>query len=179
MAKQDKPIVQVAGTDRETVISIILGAIVVIVIGALAFRYFRNNDGNTPVVPDNNSELENIVEVQELPEQVTTQETEDGLVPTNLPAKYTVKEGDSTWKIAEAFYGSGFNYVDIEKENKLQHEQDLSAGMTLTIPKVTVRTAQDAALPNEFEVSEGEMPVNQASGPTKGDDRAAQAEINE
>jgi len=179
MAKKDKPIVQVAGTDRETIISIILGAIVVIVIGALAFRYFRNNDDQLAVTPVDESQLENIVEVKDLPQQITTQETENGVVPTNLPAKYTVKEGDSTWKIAQAFYGSGFNYVDIEKANSLQPEQDLSPGMTLTIPKVAVRSAQDAALPSTVEVKEGEMPKNQVGGPIKGDDSAAQAVIGE
>ncbi len=137
-------------TDSESVISMVLGAMVVVVIGALAFSYIRNwrqqQNANTNETAE--EESENVIEVTELPTEVMTETDETGReVPTNLPARYTVKEGDSTWAIAEAFYGSGYNYTDIEQANELSPDQELTAGMQLTVPKVSVRTAQDAGVP--------------------------------
>jgi LysM repeat protein len=181
MANVSKPVINLSGTDRETVVSIILGAIVVIVIGALAFRYFRNDNVSQPIseditLPDN----EQVVQVEELPSEVVTEETENGQqIPTNLPAKYTVKPGDSSWKIAQAFYGSGFNYVDIEQANNLSPEQELTAGMELTIPRVPVRTANTAAVRGDVSVEEGEMPTDQTGGPSKGNNSEAEAVIGE
>jgi len=181
MADTKQTMINLVGTDRETIISIILGAIVVIVIGALAFRYFRGNNAAVEATPTPGIENQQVVEVEELPQgEVMTEETTEGQIPTNLPAKYTVKEGDSTWKIAEAFYGSGFNYVDIETANGLTPEQGLTAGMSLTIPRVPVRTADSAAAPQgDIQTEEGTMPTEQTTGPTKGDDSAAQAVMNQ
>jgi len=170
--------VQPVGTDRESLISIVLGAIVVIIIGALAFRYFTTR--NTPeVAPEENgaTDTQNVVEVQELPSEVQLEETEDGQqVPANLPAAYTVQSGDSTWKIAEAFYGSGFNYVDIERENSLTTDQGLTVGQKLTIPRVPVRGADQAGVDmDNLQVEEGTMPATQEAVPAKGDNSAAES----
>lgn len=164
------------GTDRETIISIVLGAIVVIVIGALAFRYFRDNPADTTGNDADQQEVEQVVEVKELPNstEIELEDTDEGQVPANLPAKYTVKEGDSTWMIAEAFYGSGFNYVDIEQENSLNPDQNLEPGMELVIPKVPVRSAEEAGTPRDVVTQEGDIPEEQIAGPQKGDDTAAQ-----
>ena len=120
--------------------------------------------------------------VEELPQadQVETEKNDQGEeVPKNLPAKYTVKSGDSTWKIAEAFYGSGFNYIDIEAENGLKPNQNLNAGMELTIPKVAVRTSQSSgARPTTIKESAGKADPK-AVGPSKGDDTAAQKMMQE
>lgn len=164
------------GTDRETIISIVLGAIVVIVIGALAFRYFRDNPADTTGNDANGQQMEQVVEVKELPSnsEIEYEDTDEGQVPSSLPVKYTVQPGDSTWKIAEAFYGSGFNYVDIEQENSLAADQELDSGMELIIPKVPVRSADQAGTPRDVTAQEGEMPEDQVAGPSKGDDSAAQ-----
>jgi nucleoid-associated protein YgaU len=53
-----------------------------------------------------------------------------------LPVVYQVAECDSTWKIAEQFYGDGTRYVEIEQANNLVHDQWLEVGMELTIPDV-------------------------------------------
>ncbi|MFZ5376836.1 MAG: LysM peptidoglycan-binding domain-containing protein [Patescibacteria group bacterium] len=50
--------------------------------------------------------------------------------------KYQVKAGDSTWKIAERFYGRGDYYPLIEKANNLKHNQWLEIGQSLTIPQL-------------------------------------------
>jgi len=147
--QNSKPKVTVP-TDSESVISMILGGMVVVVIGALLFSYVRNWRQTQTAAEENTTEnqAENVVEVTELPTEVMTETDESGReVPTNLPARYTVQEGDSTWKVAEAFYGSGYNYTDIELANELRPEQELTAGMQLTIPKVSVRTSQEAGVP--------------------------------
>jgi putative chitinase len=52
-----------------------------------------------------------------------------------LPTKYVVKAGDSLWTIAEKYYKSGYNWVDIQKANTLADANVIDIGQTLTIPK--------------------------------------------
>jgi LysM repeat protein len=178
--KNTKPVVTVRNTapDSETVMSMILGAMVVVVLGALVFSYIRDwrsrqqasttaeaTPSPTPLI------------VEELPSEVVTETTDDGQeVPVNLPAQYIVKEGDSTWKIAEAFFGSGFNYVDIEDANGLQSNQDLTVGQELTIPKMAVRTKDNAGQPRA-KITESKSNATPQPGPSKGDNSAAEAEM--
>lgn len=53
-----------------------------------------------------------------------------------LPATYIVQPGDSSWRIAEAFYGDGQLYPEIERANNLLVDQDLEMGQELTIPEL-------------------------------------------
>lgn len=177
----EKPVVRVQ-TDSESIISMVLGAMVVLVIGALLFSYVR--DWRSKNKAETASETEQTaspmpVVVQELPKEgeLTFEKNEQGQnIPSNLPAKYTVKRGDSTWKIAQAFYGSGFNYVDIEHANTLKADQDLVKGQELVIPKVIVRTAETAGANNQVAGQPTAAPKG-TTGPAKGDDSAAQKEM--
>lgn len=54
---------------------------------------------------------------------------------------YTVKSGDDLWHIAEKYYKSGYNWVDIAKANKLADPGTIHVGNVLTIPKVTPEIA--------------------------------------
>ncbi len=54
---------------------------------------------------------------------------------------YEVKEGDFLWKIAEDYYGSGFNAYDIAIYNKLQEPYSLVTGNKLILPHVTPKEA--------------------------------------
>lgn len=178
----DKPIVRVQ-TDSESVISMVLGAMVVLVIGALLFSYIRDwrakNNSQATTETEQTATPEPVV-VQELPKdgEVTFETNDQGQsVPSNLPAKYTVKTGDSTWKIAQAFYGSGFNYVDIEKANSLAADAELNEGQELVIPKAAVRTAETAGAPSEVAAQPTSAP--QGHGPAKGDDSAAEKAVQE
>lgn len=171
MAK--KPIVSVTN-DSESIISMVLGAMVVIVIGALLFSYIRDwkksKTAESTSAEESNSTP---IAVQELPQSVSLEKNDAGEeVPTGLPAKYTVKAGDSTWMIAEAFYGSGFNYVDIEKANGLERDAELTVGQILTVPQVPVRTSAQAAAATEYTEKSTTAPAA-VGGPSKGDDSAA------
>lgn len=64
------------------------------------------------------------------------QQKADGKAVT-LPQTYVVQPGDSTWRIAEAFYDDPMKYPEIEKANQLPADQGLEVGQELTIPKLS------------------------------------------
>jgi len=109
---------------NEQTISMILGVLVVLVVGALAINYFRN--------------VQPAKESQPTSEETTTQEStsQRPIKLKELPTSYTVKDGDNLWKIAEAIYSSGFNWVDIARENHLKNPHFVYVGQELKIPKV-------------------------------------------
>lgn len=120
----------------ESTISMLLGVAVVVVIGVLLFNYFKSFSK-----PEN--EADKIVEGA-TNEQVA--ETING----SLPTKYTVKAGDNLWEISENFYRSGYNWVDIARENNMKNPNKITVGQELTIPdvepmKITVATARQAS----------------------------------
>ncbi len=109
---------------NESTISMILGALVIVVIGALVFNYFKGV-------------REEKIEVTE---EGGIEYVEEGgkLVPVGLPRTHQVRLGEHLWKIAEEYYGSGYNWVDIAKENRLSNANLLVVGQELVIPKAEV-----------------------------------------
>ena len=112
---------------NESTISMILGALVIIVVGALIFNYFRgvSRPPEEGVIPE---EIEKLRLIEE----------EGKLVPEGLPTEYRVKAGDDLWKIAEAHYGSGYNWVDIARENQLVNPDVIYVDQELIIPRSAV-----------------------------------------
>lgn len=112
---------------NENNISMLLGAAVIVVIGFLVVNYFRSlEQGTTSTVG------------------TTTEENQ-----IKLPTKYTVKSGDTLWSIAEKFYQSGYNWVDIQKANKLSDASVISAGQELDIPDVSPKLLGSTNKKNE------------------------------
>lgn len=109
--------------ESESSASIVFGAIVVVVVGILLFNYSRSN--RLALLSEKGA-------TTEVPGQQGSSVT--------LPATYTVTEGDHLWRIAEKFYGSGYNWVDIAEANQLTDADGLRIGMTLTIPVATAKT---------------------------------------
>lgn len=97
-------------------LSLILGALIVLVIGILVFNYFNRNQSNLG------------------PSQQT--EKEEDVSPQNLPGKYTVKDGDTLFLIAQNYYNDGYKYTEIAKANNLENVDLLETGQVLEIPKV-------------------------------------------
>jgi nucleoid-associated protein YgaU len=136
---------------NESTISVILGVVVVLVIGALIFNYFRSV-GKKEV--GENQPTQTIGEVKLI-------EEEGGLMPEGLPMTYKVQVGDNLWKIAEKYYSSGYNWVDIAKENNLVNANRLLVDQELVLPKVAVRKPVEKVVGqpitgNEYTVVKGD-----------------------
>jgi len=110
---------------NETLISAILGVVVIIVIGIVAVNFFsKRREGET--IPS--------LDVEE---------------KTALPSTHVVTSGEDLWTISEKYYGTGYNWPDIAKANNLTNPNEISEGNALTIPDVTPRLAQGEDLPTQ------------------------------
>ncbi len=106
---------------NQSKLSLVLGGLIVIVLVVLVFNYFNKPK---PEVG---------------PSQQTTESTD--VSPENLPGKYTVKDGDTLFTIAEKYYSDGYKYSEIAKENSLADENNIEVGQELQIPRIEGETA--------------------------------------
>jgi len=136
---------------NENTISTAMGGVVVLVIAGLIFNYFRTTNLKTwqgLLNSDNGSST------------TSEEKTEDSALAT-----YKVVKGDDLWHIAEKYYKSGYNYVDIIKENKLKSTGLIEPGMELVIPavepkKITVATKNVVSVPAETgDIEPGEYTI--------------------
>ena len=134
----------------ESYISITLGFLVVLVAGILTYNYFSKNQ---------------ITQSQEeKAEQEEKTKQEELAKPKDLPAKYTVKTSDRLWKIAEEYYGSGYNWVSIVQENSIlaSNPDYLEEGWELNIPQAEIIrpagdiSAAETVQPKEYTVQKGD-----------------------
>ena len=107
---------------NQSKVSLVLGALIILVIGVLVFNYFNRN--KTSLGPAQQ-----------------TQKEED-LSPDKLPGKYTVKEGDTLFIIAQKYYADGEKFLEIAKANNLIDADQIEAGQTLELPRLKVQQAQ-------------------------------------
>ncbi len=117
---------------NEQNISMLLGAVVVILVGSLLYNYFKSV--NKPKQGETSSTA--------APEQVQ--------VPSGdkLPAEYQVQKGDTLWSISVKAYGSGYNWVDVYSTNKSvigQNPNRLLADTKINLPKVEPRLLTKAS----------------------------------
>lgn len=75
---------------------------------------------------------------------------------------YTTKAGDDLWSIAERFYKSGYNWVDIAKANNIADANIIYSGMKLKIPGVEKKLATVTATPTPTAMSKLNRPSQQA-----------------
>lgn len=92
---------------NESTISMVLGAIVILVVGISTVNYFKDKKA----------------------------EVTDTGVSTSTTKEHVVVSGESLWSIAEDYYGSGYNWVGLAKANNLTN-YELEIGQTLTLPEV-------------------------------------------
>lgn len=112
---------------NESTISMLLGTIVIVAVGVLLVNYFREKGITIP--------------------GQRTEETE------TLEKTHTVAQGETLWAIAEKYYGSGYNWVDIAKENNLANADVIEVGQSLTIPDVEPLTPTRAVVEREDVIS--------------------------
>jgi nucleoid-associated protein YgaU len=127
---------------NEETISMVLGSIVLVVVGVLVYNYFTSLNKGKVVETGNNTET-----VVPTPGQVEIVEEDGKQFAKGLPTTYEVKKGDNLWKISENFYTSGYNFVDIVKENNLKNANSIEVGQKLVIPKVEVKKATITVAP--------------------------------
>jgi len=112
----------------EKPISTVLGVAVVVVAGILIFNFFKSQEGSLKEeLVTSESEIAERDQVEKMGE---------------LPVIHTVNAGEHLWFIAEKYYGSGYNWVDIAKENELSRPDYITVGEKLVIPAVSVRQPQ-------------------------------------
>jgi nucleoid-associated protein YgaU len=112
---------------NESKISMMLGGLVIIITAFLVVNYFKGqgNKGLLPFLSTGNK-----IEVSE----------------TTLPKSHKVEKGESLWKIAEKYYGSGYNWIDIAKENKIANSNRVVVGQELVLPSVEPKQLTQATV---------------------------------
>ncbi len=118
---------------NEDRISTLLGIVVVFLLGMMMFNYFKSANLSTwkgSLLGDGTSTTVEEVKKESPDQQITT---------------YKVVKGDDLWHIAEKHYKSGYNYVDIIKENNLPKSGLIEPGMELKLPKVEPKKLTVAA----------------------------------
>lgn len=132
---------------NQSTLSLVLGALIILVVGILIFNYF--NKPKETVGPAQNT-------------------TEEGDVsPDKLPGKYTIKEGDTLFTIAEKYYQDGSKYSELVKTNNLANENMIEVGQVIDIPKLeatesispTVTEATGEASPTPIESVPTDVPT--------------------
>lgn len=101
---------------NQSKLSMILGALIILVVGILIFNYFSKSR----------------------PDLGPAQQTEEmaDVSPQALPGQYTVKEGDTLFLIAEKYYLNGEKYPEIAQANNLTNVDQIEVGQVLQIPKL-------------------------------------------
>ena len=126
--------------------STIISAIIAVVVIAGLFVIFNALPAGQPAKP-----AEEKKEEEQKSQEQNQQKEKDKAKETKatLPAKYTVVRGDNLWKISMQFYGTGYNWVIVAKENKLANPNIIHAGNTFTIPKAEVKATTHTVVRGE------------------------------
>lgn len=93
---------------NEETISMVLGAVVIVIVGVLIVNYFKDKSSG----------------------KITGTSTQTSV------KEHVVVKGETLWSIAEDSFGSGYNWVDIKSANGLKTEV-IEIGQKLSIPEVS------------------------------------------
>ena len=56
-----------------------------------------------------------------------------------LPSSHVITTGETLWSIAEKYYSSGYNWVDIQTANPTLETKRLPVGAVVVVPKVVAK----------------------------------------
>ncbi len=135
---------------NESMLSMLFGVVTVILIGVLVVRMYR---ANKPAITSQAEQTQQPVASEKVGEVPVVTKEDGKQYPAELPATVTVAKGDHLWGIAEKNYGSGYNWVDIAKENGLKNPGQIEVGQELKLPKVAVKVLATSKV-----VAKAEMP---------------------
>jgi nucleoid-associated protein YgaU len=113
-----KKVLQRSLKSPDAVLSMIIGFAVVLAIGFAVI---------------NSIKTANVKKQEELKKQ------EEAKKQTVLPTVHTTVKGENLWVISEKYYKTGYNWVDISTENKLENPDYIIVDQKLTIPDVKPR----------------------------------------
>jgi nucleoid-associated protein YgaU len=116
----------------ESTLSLILGVLVVVVLGAVAYKVFKGQTASVPQLTPQPASKEEQTEAK--PGELTAP-----AAAVSLPTQHQVKAGETLWSIAQKYYTSGYNWVDIAEANNLPNPNKILTGQKLVIPAVAVR----------------------------------------
>lgn len=145
---------------NESLISTLLGGLVIVIIGLFAFNYFKGINKQGEITEEAPVEISEAIRESTGDEEPVLIEDNGKIVPQGLPVTYKVEKGESLWDIAEKFYTSGYNWVDIASENGISNPSIIYADTELRIPKVEVKQATLAKVQPKEMVAEVETATN-------------------
>ncbi len=102
---------------NESAISMIIGVIVILAVGILVVRYFRNINENSTLPP------------------IST-EAESSDFDEEGRKIHIIATGESLWLIAQNEYGDGFKWVRIASENNITSPIDIKEGQEIVLPNL-------------------------------------------
>lgn len=121
-------------------ISNILIGVLIIVVAVLAFNFFQSDPDSNNAVSENGDRIDNQIVVPD----ATSTPTEE---PNNTETtEYTVKNGESLWKIAANQLGNGYLWTEIAKINGIEISQAsrIESGDVLVLPAVAGTSTNDS-----------------------------------
>jgi nucleoid-associated protein YgaU len=143
--------------EQESIISMMLGALVVVAVGALIFSYY--SDSRSAQI--NNSSATTAATSPEglgSDQEVESQEPE---------GEYIVRRGDHLWKIAQTHYGSGYRHTDIAAANNINLDTPLFVGQRLKLPFLDAQREPVKISESENQVSQTPKEVPQKNSNDK------------
>lgn len=113
---------------NQSYLNFILGALIVVVLIILVFNYIHKPTPDLGPAEKTQSQQTSNNNTNPLNDQTTV--------------KYTVRQGDTLFIIAQNYYNDGYKYPEIAKYNKLSDENLIEVGQVIDIPKMSQQNAQ-------------------------------------
>lgn len=134
----------------DSLISLGLGALVVVVSGILIYNYFSGQTANfLQETQKASTSATPAAQVVQSPAQTGSAAPNSSAAPAKtpsttgtatLPAKHTVAAGESFWKISERYYGTGYEWKRIAEANNMIGKS-LNPGVVIDIPRAELISA--------------------------------------
>lgn len=134
---------------NESMLSMLFGIVTVILIGVLVVRLYQ---AKKPAITSQAEQTQQPLSTEKVGEVPVVTKDDGKQYPVEIPATVTVAKGDHLWNIAEKQYGSGYNWVDIAKENGLKNPNQIEVGQELKLPKVAVKVIGQAKVTTSTEL---------------------------
>lgn len=150
---------------NQSYLNYILGGLIVIIVGVLLFNYF--NKPGSKLGPSQSTEKKQ-------------DEQKGDVSKDSLPGKYTIKDGDTLFTIAEKYYNDGYKYSEIVKANELTNPDIVEVGKEITIPKLAgeqVAQASTEPSPTPTPIQSGPTATTQPESQSQGQGGAENATI--